>query len=110
VPNVVDSSLPEEIRKAIEKVINTPGLRNKRGTEIFNRFLNAPKNEIARYTLWTEFGAGPLSLHFGKFCRNVATQLGEADPGPYALTDIYAAAEGEGMLRLKPSVVEAMRG
>jgi hypothetical protein len=108
--NVVEVSSPAQIREAIEHVRVTPGLRNKRGEEILNRLLDAPNNEIPRSDLWAEFGAGPLSLHFGTFCKNVACQLGDTNPDPYALAETAISVEGVEVLRLKVSVVTAIRG
>jgi hypothetical protein len=109
-PNVVDTSSLQAIREAVAKVMSTPGLRNKLGEAVLNRSLLAPKNEIARHTLWAEFKPGPLSLHFGKFCKNVAMELGELHPAPYALTDTQFHAGVGDVLRLKPSVIAAMAG
>ena len=103
----VDDSSPQKIREAFYAVLEIPGI-HRHGEKVFNRLLKAPGHEMTRQALWAEFGAGPLSLWFGKLCKMVAAELGEPTPKPYALTDTVTVASGEKALRLKARVVEAI--
>jgi hypothetical protein len=97
---------PSEIRDAVENVIGTPGF--SLGHTIFCRYLKAPNHEILQPVLWEEFGPGTLSLHFGKFCKAVAKELGDEQPAPYALTDLTIAPDNSRSRTLKSCVIEAM--
>ena len=103
----VDSSSPADIRAAIYAVLASG--RHESAEKVLNTLLKAPAKELVLEKLWAEFGAGSLSLTFGTLCKEVAKELGELTPPPYALADRITTPDGKA-LRLKPSVVKAMGG
>jgi hypothetical protein len=103
----IDGSAPKAIRDAINKVLAMPG-NHRHGEKVLNSLVKAPGNQMSRQALWTQFGAGALSLQFGRLCRRVALEVGDPDPPPYALTDTISLGDGTKALRLKPSVVKGI--
>jgi hypothetical protein len=104
--NIIDNSSPEEISKAIHKVNQTPGLRDRAGIEALWKVFHAPHSSMPYDELVAQFGAP--NLHFGWFCRRVAEELSVNDPAEYALMDRSTSADGKLLLTLKPSVVAAL--
>ncbi len=103
---IVDDAPPVMIAQAIKTVNNTPGLRIKTGLEALWVIYKAPQHQIDRSHLQEKFGA--FNAHFGWFCRRVAEQVGDTEPGEFALVDQSTGAEGQTIFTLKPSVVLAM--
>ena len=103
---VVDKASPKEIRDAIKKVNQTPGLRIKTGADALWAMFNAPNHSMSRAAVDAKFGA--FDLHFRRFCRRVAEELGANEPDVLALVDYSIPGTGDQILTLKPSVVAAM--
>jgi hypothetical protein len=104
---IVDTSDPESIVRAIQKIKTTPGLRIKPGFDALRALYNAPGHTMIRSAIEKEYGA--FDLHFGWFCRRAAEELGDSDPDALALVDYATDEAGSQLLTLKPSVVAAMK-
>jgi len=103
----VDDAHRLDILEAIEATLSVPG-NHLHGEKALNLLLRADGNQVTRKALCDKFGEGWLRLSFGALCKRVAGYLGDPSPKPYALTDTVKTPDGPA-LRLKPSVVEALK-
>jgi hypothetical protein len=103
----VDDTHPLDILEAIEATFTVPG-NHLHGEKALNLLLRADGYQVTRKALCDKFGEGWLRLSFGALCERVARYLGDPSPKQYALTDTVETPDGPA-LRLKPSVVEALK-
>ena len=104
--DVVDSSSPDKIGKAIKKVNDTPGLRSKPGLAALQYIFVAPKHQVGFNELRKNMQS-TLEAHFGHYCKRVAELIGDDKPREFALTDSLDD-QGERIIRLKSAVVLAL--